>query len=115
MVVVDVNKKRDTDSIDIDDFVASLELDEDFKKETSSARAWLAAEELIPGDGLKALRLKAGFSQMQLAKKINVHQPNLSAMEAGKRKPDYDIARKLALAFNVSVDQIYGTFEKSQG
>lgn len=112
--MVDINKKRDAESIDIDDFVADLEIDEGFKKETSLARKWLA-EEVLVSDGLKEMRLKAGYSQMQLAKKINVHQPNLSAMEAGKRRPDYDIAKKLAVSLNVSVEEIYGTFEKNQG
>jgi DNA-binding XRE family transcriptional regulator len=114
VLVVDINKKRDAESIDIDDFVADLEIDEGFKKETSLARKWLA-EEVLVSDGLKEMRLKAGYSQMQLAKKINVHQPNLSAMEAGKRRPDYDIAKKLAVSLNVSVEEIYGTFEKNQG
>lgn len=95
--------------------MASLELDDDFKKETSAARKWIAEEFPSNGVDLKALRLRAGYSQMQLAKEIEIHQPNISAIESGKRVPDRNTAKKLALALNVTVDDIYNALERKQG
>lgn len=36
---------------------------------------------------LKELRIKAGLSQSDLAKKLNVHQTAVSQWETGKKRP----------------------------
>jgi DNA-binding XRE family transcriptional regulator len=59
------------------------------------------------------LRLKAGLSQEDLAKNVGLRQPNISAIEAGKRMPEYETARKLANSLRVNVDDIYTAVENA--
>jgi transcriptional regulator with XRE-family HTH domain len=84
--------------------MASLEADEESAKKMTEARQWLA--EGLDED-LRSLRLKIGLSQAQLAKSVGLRQPNISAIEAGKRKPEYETAQRLALVLNTTPDKIY--------
>lgn len=51
---------------------------------------------------LKGLRLREDLSQIEFAKKIGVTQPNLSAMEAGKRPIGKIIARRIEKIFKTN-------------
>jgi DNA-binding XRE family transcriptional regulator len=68
----------------------------------------LVADVLYDGqpDSLKILRLRAGYSQAQLAEKIGMKQPNVCEFEAGKRKPSVDTLMKLADALGTTTDAI---------
>ena len=53
------------------------------------------------GAALQGARLKEGLSQVELAKKLRIHQSDLSKMEHGKRSIGKRMARKLAHALKV--------------
>jgi DNA-binding XRE family transcriptional regulator len=51
------------------------------------------------GAALRGYRLREGWTQIQLAEKIDVNQANLSKMEHGKRPIGKQIAKRLATIF----------------
>ncbi len=53
------------------------------------------------GVALQGARLKAGFSQVELAKKLGIAQYNLSKMENGKRPIGKEMARRLGKALKM--------------
>ncbi len=71
-------------------------LDQDAHKKLISSIA--DKESLTPGDKLKAYRLRSDLSQVGLAKKSNIPQSNIAAMEAGRRPIGITSAKKLAKA-----------------
>ena len=65
----------------------------------------------IFGKRLRELRLEQGLSKAQLAKNINVSDVAVSRWENGKRTPNIEQLRKLALFFNVSSDYLLGLID----
>ena len=57
---------------------------------------------------LKALREKSGLSQIEVASKIGVPANTYGNYERGQREPDFEITKKLARFFKVSVDYLIG-------
>lgn len=55
-----------------------------------------------PGEALKILRIAAGLTQDQLAKKSGILKQNICAMEKGTRKITLKSAQKLATALGTS-------------
>ena len=60
------------------------------------------------GEKLKTLREEKGWSQADLAKKLDISRMTINYYEAGKRTPDVDVAAKAADLFNVSCDYLLG-------
>ncbi len=58
------------------------------------------------GEQIRALRLKSGMTQEELAEKIDSSQKYISGVENGHRKPSLDFYRKVAEALAVSLDSI---------
>lgn len=54
-----------------------------------------------PGVLLKGLRYREGLSQIEFAKKLNVSQTNLSAMENGRRPIGKELAKRIADLFGL--------------
>ena len=54
-----------------------------------------------PGVLLKGLRYREGLSQIEFAKKLNISQTNLSAMENGRRAIGKDLAKRIADMFGL--------------
>lgn len=54
------------------------------------------------------MRKKAGLTQEELAKKLNVTRSALSQYELGTREPNYDLLLKIADFFEVTVDYLIG-------
>jgi DNA-binding XRE family transcriptional regulator len=50
---------------------------------------------------LKGLRYREGLTQVELAKKLNISQANLSAMENGRRTIGKELAKRIANIFNL--------------
>ena len=50
---------------------------------------------------LKGLRYREGLSQVEFAKKLNISQTNLSAMENGKRTIGKEVAKRVADLFGL--------------
>lgn len=76
----------------------------------AEARKWLATG-LDESGTIRSLRLAAGLSQKQLAIASGMKQPNICAIETGKRRPDYGNALKIATALNIDVPAFYRAFE----
>lgn len=55
---------------------------------------------------IKKLRLKAGLTQSQLAKKMNVNQAAVSRWESGETKPIRKCHKKLAKVLGCTVDEL---------
>ena len=55
---------------------------------------------------LKDKRKELGLSQENAAIEIGVSRSQLSLIENGKRKPSYDVMKKIAKAFNEPVEII---------
>lgn len=60
---------------------------------------------------IKELRLKAGLTQEQLAKKIGLSKQSVSFYELGKRNPKIEKWQKLADFFGVSAPYLQGYAE----
>lgn len=58
------------------------------------------------GDKIKALRKSYGFTQQQLADKLNVSRSAVKMIESGHNKPSYDLLERITAFFNVSADYL---------
>ncbi|MDP2362642.1 MAG: helix-turn-helix transcriptional regulator [Ignavibacteria bacterium] len=54
-----------------------------------------------PGVLLKGLRYREGLSQIEFAKKLNIAQTNLSAIENGRRPIGKELAKRISELFGV--------------
>ena len=61
---------------------------------------------------IKELRLKAGMTQAQLAKKMNVDQTAVSRWETGDNKPLSKTHKKLAKVLGCAVEELYEEGDK---
>ena len=59
-------------------------------------------------ENLKVLRKQKGFSQEELAVRVNVVRQTVSKWEKGLSAPDADAVIKLAEVFGVSVNELLG-------
>jgi len=67
------------------------------------------------GKRITSLRKNAGYTQEELAKKLNITRSALSQYELGSRNPDYDLLIKIADFFEVSTDYLLrGVDQKEQ-
>ena len=59
-----------------------------------------ASAALEAGQLVRALRNKAGLSQVQLAERLGVEQPRISAIEAGRGRdgPSYALLKRITVA-----------------
>lgn len=57
---------------------------------------------------LEYYRNRAGLSQDELAKKVNMTQQRISAYELGKREPDLETLKLFANFFGITVDELLG-------
>ena len=62
-------------------------------------------------DRLKELRQSKGYSQQELADKLNVSKSTISMLEVGSRQPSIELLEQIANYFNVSLDYINGSEE----
>lgn len=64
------------------------------------------------GDRLKALREEKGITTREISKIFNVGKSTISNYENDSRKPDYEMLKKLAAYYDVTVDYLVGSTEK---
>lgn len=57
---------------------------------------------------LRSLRIKFGYSQKQVADKLNMSPSIVSGYETGERTPSAEILLSLSYLFNCSVDYLLG-------
>lgn len=55
---------------------------------------------------IKSLRIAAGLTQAELAKKIETTQERICMWERGKIKPSVDMLKKLSAAFGVKIEYL---------
>lgn len=60
------------------------------------------------GSKLKALRVNARLTQLQVAQRIGVSKAMISSYELSTRYPSYEILIKIASLFRVSADYLLG-------
>ncbi len=68
-------------------------------------------------NNIRTLRFFAEeMSQQKLAEKTGVSRQTINAIELGKYTPSLDLAYKIALVFNVTIDEVfeYKTIEKKK-
>lgn len=56
------------------------------------------------GDKVRSLRKSLGYTQQQLADKLNVSRSTIKMIETGINKPSFDLLERMANFFNVSAD-----------
>ena len=56
---------------------------------------------------LKQLRVNKGLSQVELGKQVGLKQTTISQYENGSRKPPLSMAKKLSVALDVTLDDIF--------
>lgn len=61
------------------------------------------------GDNVKKLRERLGWSQNRLARETDTAQQTINRIEAGKQKPGWDLACRLADTLGVPLDALRGT------
>ncbi len=116
--------KRPVSANDDGSDVVSISLADDARTVTlglsSSATVELAADSTAPssaspgagdptlvpparlGSRLRFLRLEAGLTQAELARRTGIHRPNIARVEAGRHIPSVDTLYRLAEAIGVS-------------
>ena len=56
---------------------------------------------------LKQLRVNKGLSQVELGNQVGLKQTTISQYENGSRKPPLSMAKKLSVALDVTLDDIF--------
>lgn len=65
-------------------------------------------------ENLKKARLNKGLSQIQLAEKLSIAKSTYSMYETGKREPNIQTIKKLAVLLDVSLDYLLTGKEQNQ-
>ena len=89
---------------------------ERYKVKTKNSKDYISIEDLFsdltqgsgePGVLLKGLRYREGLSQIEFAKKLNISQTNLSAMENGRRAIGKELAKRISFIFGLDYRLFY--------
>lgn len=59
------------------------------------------------------MRLKRGLTQQELAERVCIPQPHVSAMESGAKFPNLLTVLRLAVALECKVMNLVGVFDKT--
>ncbi len=62
------------------------------------------------GKKLQAIRKSNGYTQEQLAEKIEVSVRYISDVEQDRAKPSYEVLIKICNIFKISLDQVFSEF-----
>lgn len=58
------------------------------------------------GEKIKKLRENLGLNQKQIAEKLNIPRTTYSGYEHGRREPDFETLKKIAVFFDCSIDYL---------
>lgn len=58
---------------------------------------------------LKAARVNAGFTQKEVAERLNKSKNTIASYEAYRTKPDIETSKALAALYGMTVDDIHWT------
>ncbi len=56
---------------------------------------------------IRTLRLAAGQRQLDVARKLNLYQSEVSQLERGEREPGVYLAKRIAKVFGKTVEEIF--------
>ncbi len=56
---------------------------------------------------IRGLRLEAEMRQLDVARKLNIYQSEISQIERGEREPGVYLAKRIAKVFGKTVDEIF--------
>lgn len=94
-------------SVDIDDLVAEFEADPSSRKSISDGRKWVAENYYAEGPvTLRALRLRRGMSQAQLASDIGTSQSHIARIEMGPTNVMLSTLRRLCAVLHVDMNTL---------
>ena len=62
---------------------------------------------LKPKNRMREVRERKGLKQADLAERVGIFQSEISEIETGERKPNIYLAKRIARALEVSVDEIF--------
>lgn len=60
-------------------------------------------------DRLRTIRIEKGFTQEELAKKMNVSQKTISSWETGRTSPKFEESRRLCELYGCTLEYLTGT------
>jgi len=63
---------------------------------------------------LRQLRKERGITQTEFAKHFTIATGTIANWEVGKREPDFEMAKKIASFFDVSLDELFGLKESDR-
>ena len=66
------------------------------------------------GDNLRALRKKKGLSQDDMAERLGILTRTYGSLERSEREPNFDMTKKIAEMFDVSIDSLIGKEERTK-
>ena len=58
-------------------------------------------------NNIRRLRLQANRRQLDLARKLNVYQSEISQIERGEREPGVYLAKRIAKVFGRNVEEVF--------
>jgi len=64
------------------------------------------------GESIKKIREEKGFSQEELAKKLDVAQSTIGMWESGKRTPKLDELNRLSRVLNITINRLIGQMKE---
>jgi transcriptional regulator with XRE-family HTH domain len=79
----------------LDDWFAEVELDENYLRVEEALKPRLNL-----GDDILAARLRAGWSQKELAERVGTRQANISRLESGLANPTWQLLQRVARALD---------------
>ncbi len=91
-------------------YALPIEIMERYKVTIEDSDDYISIDELFgdltlgsgePATLLKGLRYREALSQLEFAKKLNISQTNLSAMENGRRTIGKELAKRIADVFGL--------------
>ena len=60
------------------------------------------------GDNFKLLRKQIGMTQKEVAERLSIYQSNISDWETNIARPEYENLIKLAVLYNVTIEELLG-------
>jgi len=88
------------------DYDVEVTTDEDEEYVNITETDWYNGIEVAPGEAMRIYRNNFSFSQAELGKRLGgLSRHNISDMENNRRGISKDIAKKLCVVFDVSIDR----------
>ena len=69
----------------------------------------------MPGDEIKAVRKKAGMTQMELAERLGVSKGAVAMWELSQRSPSVKMLQKICVVIGTTPDSILGFCDSKKG